>query len=383
MKTQADVTVIRNEPANGSASAPRILVADDQPANIQVVGSMLGKQGYEIVPASDGPTTLKRLALRLPDLILLDVVMPGIDGVELCRRIRENPEWKDIPIIFLSAADDKELIVRALEAGGVDYVTKPFNYAEMLSRVRTHLDLKAARDRLRQLAEDRDELLGILAHDLKNHLGGVQMSARLLRDRLALTANGKEKQLCENICHSTGHLLAFVREFLANSAADHGIELRLEMIDLGDVVARAVEDYREAARRKNLELQVHLPSEPGMVCADRAGLGQVFDNLLSNAVKFSPPGKRITAAVLEDGEAFECLIRDQGPGFTTEDHARMFRRYGRLSARPTAGEPSTGLGLSIVNKLVRAMRGELTCESVPEQGATFTVRLPRSATSPE
>jgi two-component system sensor histidine kinase/response regulator len=96
--------------------------------------------------------------------------MPGMDGLEVCRRIRENPDWKDIPIIFLSAADDKELIVRALEAGGVDYVTKPFNHKEMLSRVRTHLALKAAHDRLKQLAEDKDELLGILAHDLKTTL---------------------------------------------------------------------------------------------------------------------------------------------------------------------------------------------------------------------
>jgi len=147
---------------NDASSSIRILVADDHPANIQIVANMLGKLGYEIVPAADGPTALERLALRPPDLILLDVVMPGMDGVEVCRRIRENPDWKDIPIIFLSAADDKELIVRALEAGGVDYVTKPFNHKEMLSRVRTHLALKAAHDRLKQLAEDRDELLGIL-----------------------------------------------------------------------------------------------------------------------------------------------------------------------------------------------------------------------------
>src|SRR6185436_17616312 len=126
-----------------------------------------------------------RLTIRLPDLILLDVLMPGMDGLEVCRKIRENPAWNDIPIIFLSAADDKDLIVRALEAGGVDYVTKPFNHREMLSRVRTHLALKAARDKLKHLEEDKDELLGILAHDLKNHLGGMQMSANLLRERMA------------------------------------------------------------------------------------------------------------------------------------------------------------------------------------------------------
>ena len=120
------------------------------------------------------------MALRTPDLILLDLLMPGMDGCEVCRQLKENPEWRDIPVIFLSAADDKDMIVRALDAGGVDYITKPFNQAELISRVRTQLALKTARDQLKQLAEDKDELLGILAHDLKNFLGGINMSAGLV-----------------------------------------------------------------------------------------------------------------------------------------------------------------------------------------------------------
>src|SRR6267142_6954464 len=154
----------------------RILVVDDQPANIQIVGSVLGKLGFEIIPAADGATALKRVALRTPDLILLDLLMPGMGGIEVCRQLKENPGWKDIPVVFLSAADDKDLIVRALDSGGVDYITKPFNQAELISLVRTQLALKTARDQLRRLAEDKDELLGILAHDLKNHLGGMHMS---------------------------------------------------------------------------------------------------------------------------------------------------------------------------------------------------------------
>lgn len=368
-------TAAAGEQLASNEAAIRILVADDQAANIQIIGNVLGKFGYEIVPASDGPTALKRLALRPPDLVLLDVLMPGMDGLEVCRRIRENPEWKHIPIIFLSAADDKELIVRALEAGGVDYVTKPFNQAEMLSRVRTHLALKAAHDRLKQLAEDKDELLGILAHDLKNHLGGMQMSANLLRERMAQSQDSKPAQLCENICHSTGQLLAFVKEFLANSAADHKITAKSLTVNLSKAVSRVAEDYREAARRKNLELRVELPPVPAMVLADPSALAQILDNLLSNAVKFSPEGKQINLAARLAGNQVECLIQDQGPGFSDEDKTRMFRRYGRLSARPTGGEPSTGLGLSIVKKLVHAMDGELICESKPGEGATFTLRL--------
>ncbi len=168
-----------------------ILVVDDQPANIQMVGSVLGRLGHEILPALDGETALKRVAVRPPDLILLDLLMPVMDGFEVCRQLKANPAWRDIPIIFLSAADDKDLIVRALNAGGVDYITKPFNQAELVSRARTQLALKTARDQLRQLAEDKDELLGILAHDLKNHLGGINMSAQLLLDQIKSSPNSR------------------------------------------------------------------------------------------------------------------------------------------------------------------------------------------------
>jgi two-component system, sensor histidine kinase and response regulator len=382
MSLEGFITVM-NEPAPdwGSGFPPRILVADDQQYNIQVLGSILGKQGYEIVPASDGPTALKRLALRLPDLILLDVLMPGMDGVEVCRRIRENPEWKDIPIIFLSASDDKEMIVRALEAGGVDYVTKPFNHAEMLSRVRTHITLKRARDRLTQLAEDKDELLGILAHDLKSHLGGIQMSAGLLQGTLAGAEDGKRQQLCENICRSTSQLRVFVQEFLANSATDHGITLKPEPVNLGELVVQAAQNYLEAARRKELTLETAVPREAAIVYADKSALRQVLDNLLSNAVKFSDHGKQIIVSVRSAENSIECRVQDHGPGFNPEDKANMFRRYRRLSARPTGGEPSTGLGLSIVQKLVQALKGELTCESDPGRGATFIVRFPKPATT--
>lgn len=366
-----------------TAALARILVVDDQPANIQIVGAALGKLGHEIIPASDGPTALRRLALRPPDLILLDLLMPEMDGCEVCRRIRMNPEWKDIPVIFLSAADDKDFIVRALESGGVDYITKPFNQAELISRVRTQLALKSASDRLKQLAEDKDELLGILAHDLKNHLGGMQMSAQLLSDRVAKAANADTRtaQLAENIAHSSGQLLAFVKEFLANAAADHGVSIKPATFNLSDAAAAAIQQYQEAARRKQIIIEANLPGEDTAVRADVTAVDQVLDNLLSNALKFSPPGKRIFITVTSDPTHVECRIQDQGPGFTPEDKARMFRRYARLSARPTGGEPSTGLGLSIVRKLVRAMDGELTCDCVPGRGATFNVRLPRRSAS--
>ena len=365
-------------PAALEVGPARILVVDDQPLNVQIVGSVLGNLGHEIVPAENGPTALKRIALRPPDLILLDLLMPGMDGCEVCLQLKANPAWQHIPVIFLSAADDKDLIVRALDSGGVDYITKPFNQAELISRVRTQLVLKAARDQLRQLAEDKDELLGILAHDLKNYLGGINVSAGLLHRQIASFDDERVSQLAENILRTSAQSLAFVKEFLANTAADHGFNFTPAPVNLADIAGATARQYTEAAHQKKITLQTDFPAEPVMALADSLALDQVLDNLVSNALKFSPPGKEVFLTVRPANRHAECVIRDQGPGFSPDDQARMFRRYTRLSARPTGGEPSTGLGLSIVRKLVLGMGGELKCES-DASGATFVVRLPRPA----
>lgn len=354
----------------------RLLVVDDQETNLNLLGGMLARMGFDTVLASSGQQALECLERAGVDLILLDVLMPGLDGFEVCRRIRARPEWADIPVIFLSAADEKNLIVRALEVGGVDYVTKPFNQAELMSRVRTQLALKSARDHLRWLAEDKDELLGVLAHDLKNHLGGMQMSVRLLFDRARAQGDERMLRMAENILYSTEQMFSFVREFLANAAADRGLPITLESVCLNDEAAIAVRQHGDAAARKNIAL-IHEGSTDTMVQGDRNALHQVLDNLISNALKFSPSGKtvRVTVRKRHSGGA-TVRVADEGPGFTEEDRRHMFLRYRRLSARPTAGEPSTGLGLSIVRRLVAEMGGEIRCESTPGHGASFIVNLP-------
>jgi two-component system sensor histidine kinase/response regulator len=372
---------IANEPSRAEPLHPahaRILVVDDQSSNVQVVGLILGTLGHEIIPASDGATALKRVAALVPDLILLDLLMPGMSGRDVCLEIKKNPEWRDIPVIFLSAADDKDLIVSALDAGGVDYITKPFNQAELISRVRTQLALKAARDRLKILAEDKDELLGILAHDLKNHLGGLNMSTKLLCDRVHTLRDDRIQRLADNAFYTSGQLLAFVKDFLANAAAEHKFIPQLTTVDAAATAADAIRLFEDRVHHKQMEIETDFPDEPVIALADAHAMDQIFSNLLSNAIKFSPPQKKIYVAVRTNGVYVETSIRDEGPGFTDDDKARMFRRYGRLSARPTGGETSTGLGLSIVRKLVLAMNGELTCESTPGQGATFTIRLPKA-----
>jgi two-component system sensor histidine kinase/response regulator len=355
----------------------RILVVDDQESNVRVLEAMLGKCGFQTVPVTRGEDALDRIIAEPVDLVLLDALMPGMDGFEVCRSIRSKPELAEIPIIFLSAADEKAFIVRALEAGAVDYVTKPFNQSELISRVRTHLALKQTRDHLRRIAEDKDELLGILTHDLKNHLGGMQMSAQLLHDRASELTEPRLTRMSTNILNASNQMFSFVKEFLANTAADRGFALNLEVVSLTSAATAAVQRYAEAALRKAIVIQEDLPDDTPLVLADQGALDQVIDNLVSNAVKFSPPEKTIwvTTGPSDDGMV-EFRIRDEGPGFDASDHASMFARYRRLSAKPTAGEPSTGLGLSIAKRHVDKMNGKLICESEPGKGATFILRLP-------
>ena len=237
---------------------------------------------------------------------------------------------------------------------------------------------ESARASLERLAEDKDELMGILTHDLKNLLSGMQMSAERLGESSGSLADPRLRLMVENISHSSSQMLAFVKEFLTNASFGHGLTIKIESISLSEAVARVIGQYQEAAHRKELVLQKVLPAENAVVQADSAALGQVLGNLLSNAVKFSPPGKEISIGVRSEKSYFEFYVQDQGPGFTEEDKTRMFQRYVRLSARPTGGEPSAGLGLSIVKKLVDAMGGALTCESTAGSGARLMVSLPKA-----
>lgn len=356
-------------------------MVDDEEVNLRMVGGIL-RLGYNVFLADDGDKALALMEQHAFDLVLLDVRIPTRDGFDICQAIRANPAWVDIPIIFLSADADKEMIVRALAAGGVDYITKPFNPAELVSRVRTHIALKVARDELKQLAEDKDELLGILAHDLKNHLGGIKISAHVLKTSVERQGGAELAALATSIHAGTDQMFAFVVEFLANSAADRGLTFKPEPVWLDEISAAATQRYEEPARHKRITL-THSGSVNAPTTADSSAVNQILHNLISNAVKFSPAGTAVRVTVESDAQgAAICRVQDEGPGFTADDRGRMFRRYQRLSAQPTAEEPSTGLGLSIVKKLLAQVGAQLDCESEAGRGTTFTLRFPPFTLAP-
>ena len=150
-----------------------MLVVDDIEKNLQMIGSALSAQRYELIFATSGHAALDQITARLPDLVLLDLMMPGMDGLEVCQRLKASPQTMDIPIIFLTAAHEMELAVKTLEQGAVDFITKPFHAPELLARVRTHLELKHTRDELRKTIAEKNELISAVAHDLKNPLGAA------------------------------------------------------------------------------------------------------------------------------------------------------------------------------------------------------------------
>ena len=359
---------------NHRPTEPKIvLVVDDQSQNLQVVAAVLSMNGFEVILASSGEEAFERLAARTPDLILLDVLMPGMDGLAVCRKIKEDPRWLEVPIIFLSAADDKNLIVKALECGGVDYVTKPFNKAELLTRVRTHLALKQARDELRDLAKDKDELLGILTHDLQNNLTGTRLNAELLR----ISDTPQKRNACiDNIIQATDGLIAFVMEFHANQSTDR-FKIEPSDLEIHELLEDARSRHEAAATQKRISIRIEGSEDPVMAWADQRRLAQVLDNLITNALKFSPEGRTITLhAQSGPGEWAHLTVKDEGPGFTQADKQNLFHRYGRLSAKPTGSELSIGLGLSIVKRLVEGMKGRIALESEAGKGATFTISIP-------
>lgn len=276
---------------NASGRDGIVLVVDDVERNLQIVGELLTQQRYEVMFATSGEAALERVQARKPDLILLDVMMPGIDGIEVCRRLQADPATQDIPIIFVTAAHDSELAVKGLNEGGVDYVTKPFHAPELLARVATHVDLKQARDLRRQIIAEKNDLMAAVAHDLKNPLSSVRIAGRTLLKGLE---GDPRKELADIIVESCEELLSLIEERLSRNAREAAIsKLNLSPLDLRDTINTVVKQNRPSAHAKDIDLDMNWPGETEVrVMADFHALAQVLDNLVSNAIKFSPRVKR-------------------------------------------------------------------------------------------
>ena len=355
-----------------------ILIVDDTPANLQLLVNLLSVQRYRVRPVTSGEAALKAVALQAPDLVLLDINMPGMNGYEVCKRLKRDPDTAHIPIIFISALTEVAEKVNAFSAGGVDYVTKPFQVEEILARVGTHLALRRSRleleqslARLRELEELRDSLTHMIAHDMRSPLLSVGLGLEIMEDEFRLAEPPARKLITDaRVCVST--LVGMVTQMLDVSRLEHGnLPLERKDFDLAKAAAEVVE-LLQGSREHEFGIQA---DGPVMVSADRELLRRVLDNLITNAVKFTPKQGRITVSLKPAGPDLRVEVVDQGPGISAEKQARLFTKFGQLEA--SEAKRGFGLGLAFVRLAIEAHGGQVGVSSQPGQGSTFWFTLPR------
>lgn len=361
-----------------AARDPVVLVVDDQPSTRELVCAILRQGGYLIREAGGGQEAIDAVAESPPDLVLLDMLMPGIDGFAVTAALRENPATADLPVIFLTAATERQYLVRAFECGAVDFVAKPFVSEELLARVRTHLELKFTRDHLKRIAREREDLASLVAHDLKNPLSTIRFSTQLL-ERQPGDAE-RTARLAGTIRTSIDNALAFIQDYLERRADDEVMRhLRTERVALDAAVLESAARFEPALHAKELRLALD-GVEPVEVQGDPAAVAHVIDNLLSNAIKFSAAGSPIEIACGPGSPGTgRCLVLDRGEGIDPEEQRKLFRRFVRLKAQPTEGDAAHGLGLALAKRDVARMGGELWYEHRAGGGSVFAFELPLAA----
>lgn len=359
------------------APASTILIVDDTPANLGVLVETLGEAGYQLMVAEDGEEALAQTEQTQPDLILLDVMMPGIDGFETCRRLKARPLTRDIPVLFMTALNETADKVKAFAAGGVDYITKPIEHEEAIARVRTHLTLRRLRRELEGQLMLKERFMRIAGHDLRNPLCLILMAGELARRQAATRAAPELTKYLENIRESATQMRRIIDTFLEIRAPGTGNSpagsARVDLNLLSDAVVR---QHSPAAERKQIALATDLATALPLARCDAGLAYQAFTNFTSNALKFTPSGGRVTIATHAQADRVRVEVRDSGPGVPAAERHQLFVEHARLSPRPTGGEESNGLGLAIVKHLVESQAGIVGADFPAAGGSVFWFELP-------
>ncbi|MFC7301050.1 hybrid sensor histidine kinase/response regulator [Cognatiluteimonas weifangensis] len=353
---------------------------DDQPANLRAVSTLLSRHGYDVTTAGNGEEALALATAQVPDLLLLDMMMPGMDGFDLLAQLRRTPGLDAPPTIFLTAAQDRGMLLRAFDAGAVDYVTKPFIPEELLARVAAHVGLKLARDRLERVARQRQELVNLVAHDLKNPLGSVLFASDVLRSGGCRPE--RVSRYLEIIHDSAADALGYIRRYLetqARSAAPR--RSRNACTRLQEVLDWLLQRYEPQLESRGQRMRIQAPATPSRVAIDGLVLRQVVENLVSNAMKYAP-GSEIELSVRSGAPGFwQLLVEDRGPGIPALRQQQLFKPFVRLSEEDPADGLSSGLGLSLAKHILADYGANLWYEDREGGGARFVVELPVAADS--
>ncbi len=360
-----------------------IFIVDDDPTNLHVLVDALSHENVTVSAAKSGEEALKQVEKVNPDIILLDVLMPGIDGFETCRRLKENETTTEIPIIFMTALADTVNTVTGFEVGGVDYITKPFQVEDLLARVNAHLTIRKQQqhirkqnEQLKELNATKDKFFSLIAHDLRNPLVGFLSFAHII-EHLEDMGKDQSQELTRQFRESAENLFALLENLLAWSRIQRGIlEYLPQQINIGAIAARNVKLLTLNAEQKQITLsnssQAEIP-----VYADFNMLDTVIRNLLSNALKFTKRGGTVTISATYDENAVMVSVSDTGMGIAEEKLPNLFRIDAKTQREGTDDEKGTGLGLILCKEFVERQGGSIWVESKVGKGSCFTVSLPR------
>lgn len=351
----------------------KILVVDDVPKNIQLVANFLTKAGYQINFAVDGNSALEHASKEEFDLILLDVMMPGIDGFQVCKELKANKLTKDVPIIFLTAKTDDVSIAKGFESGGVDYITKPFNPTELLARVRTHLSLRHRELELRSLNNTKDTFLSIIGHDLKTPLANIISLGDIITTNNDITVD-ERNELIMDLVESGRQGVWLLDNLLSWTRIQTGSITNVpEELELRRIIDQNIEFVSQNAQHKGIEIMC--ACKEGMkIFADLNIVHTIFRNLLSNGIKFTHQGGKIEITAKNTSTDEICVeVKDTGTGIKKEKLDMLFSSSGIGSTAGTSNEKGSGLGLVLVKNLIDLIQARVGVESQEKVGTKFSL----------
>lgn len=363
----------------------KLLVVDDTEANLLLLKALLQKVGFKIITANNGLDALDLVEKEKPDLLLLDVMMPIMDGYQTALKIREKPEFDTLPIIFLTALNSSEDVVKGFSNGGNDFISKPFNKEELIIRIRHQLSLVAARriidkqtEELVRTIEGRDKLYSVIAHDLRGPLGSIKMILEYLITSLDKDMIGEENAKMLSVASDTTEDLFLLLDNLLKWTKNQMGRLNVvfQEIEVVGIVEGVVDIYKSMAQMKEIDVIIDAPQQ-ALGWGDADMIKTVVRNLLGNAIKFSYPKGEIHLRV-RDGEASVVVdVVDHGCGIKEEDQSKMLRTDVQFSTFGTKNEEGSGLGLLLCQDLVKKINGEFWFTSIPNEGSTFSFSIPK------
>lgn len=360
-----------------------IIVVDDTPANLHLLTGMLKERGYKVRPVSSGKFALQTAKHDPPDLILLDIIMPEMNGYEVCECLKADEQLSSIPVIFISALDETMDKVKAFKVGGVDYVTKPFQFEEVQARVATHLELRRQRrliqesnEQLRKLEELRDNLVHMVVHDMRTPLTAIYGFLQTLETLEGERLSEQGREFVQTALAATEELVEMVSSLLDVSKMEAGeMKLNLTQCELLTIAREALAKVEPLKGDRQLLLSG--ADEPVMVMADAELIARVFQNLLGNALKFTPDDGRVTVSIEPSAHAVRVRVQDTGPGIPPEYRERIFEKFGQVEHPANKQRYSTGIGLTFCKLAVEAHGGQVGVDSEEGRGSTFWFDLPR------